>query len=231
VTENILSVILLMVLSYLLGSIPSAYLAGKWIKKIDLREYGSGTVSASMVWEHVAKWALFPVGIFDILKGAIPTWICMDLNMGLPAIALICLSAVIGHNWPIFLQFHGGRGLSPFLGILFAGFPYGFLIMIVALGLGVVLDISAPLTLILLLLFPSIVGLLDGPAFVSTIAVGMTIITLIKRIEANGRPLPQGGKERWVVIARRLFLDRDMRDHQSWLQRTPSQDDSGEKHD
>ncbi len=57
---------LLLLFGYLLGSIPSGYLAGKWIKGIDLREYGSGTVSGSMVWEHVAKWAVVPVGLFDI---------------------------------------------------------------------------------------------------------------------------------------------------------------------
>jgi len=63
---KVLTFVLLLVFGYFLGSIPSGYLAGKWVKGIDLRNYGSGTVSGSMVWEHVSKWAVFPVGIFDI---------------------------------------------------------------------------------------------------------------------------------------------------------------------
>ena len=61
--------VLLLLFGYLLGSIPSGYLAGKWIKGIDLRNYGSGTVSGSMVWEHVARWAVVPVGQCQIAGG------------------------------------------------------------------------------------------------------------------------------------------------------------------
>ncbi len=93
--------LLLVAAAYLLGSIPSAYLAGKWIKGIDLQQYGSGTVSGSMVWEHVARWAVVPVGIFDILKAAVPTWLALELNMGEAAAVAAGMAAVIGHNWPI----------------------------------------------------------------------------------------------------------------------------------
>ena len=54
----IIQSILLIVGGYLLGSIPTAYLVGKWLKDLDLRRYGSGTVSGSMVFEHVAHWAV-----------------------------------------------------------------------------------------------------------------------------------------------------------------------------
>ena len=90
--------ILLILFGYLLGSIPSGYLAGKWIKGIDLRQYGSGTISGSMVWEHVAKWAIIPVGLFDIFKGALPTWLGIHLGMGEVPAMLAGFSAMIGHN-------------------------------------------------------------------------------------------------------------------------------------
>jgi len=64
VFKTAMTFIFMVLFAYLLGSIPSGYLAGKWIKGIDLREYGSGTVSGSMVWEHVAKWAVLPSGYF-----------------------------------------------------------------------------------------------------------------------------------------------------------------------
>lgn len=65
---------------YLLGSISSAYLAGRWLKGIDLRRYVSGTG----VYRHVAKWAVVVVGLFDVGKGALPTWLGIRMGLGLP---------------------------------------------------------------------------------------------------------------------------------------------------
>ncbi|MFQ5876053.1 MAG: glycerol-3-phosphate acyltransferase [Dehalococcoidia bacterium] len=61
---------LLVMGAYLLGSIPSAYIAGRLLKGIDLRQYGSGTLSGTGVYYHVAKWAIVVVGLFDIAKAA-----------------------------------------------------------------------------------------------------------------------------------------------------------------
>jgi len=206
--------------AYLLGSIPSGYLAGKWIKGIDLREYGSGTVSGSMVWEHVAKWAVFPVGIFDIFKGALPTWLSLKLGLSEQAAMVVGLAAVVGHNWPIYLNFQGGRGLSPFLGELFVLFPLGMLILLIGLGIGNRLK-SPAVPLFTIILLPVFAALFDGPESMLWLALGMTIITVLKRLEANGRPLPEDPQERHEVILRRIFLDRDIQDHEEWIRREP----------
>ena len=212
--------ILMVLFAYLLGSIPSGYLAGKWIKGIDLREYGSGTVSGSMVWEHVAKWAVFPVGIFDIFKGALPTWLSLKLGLSEQAAMVVGLAAVIGHNWPIYLNFQGGRGLSPFLGELFVLFPLGMLILLIGLGIGNRLK-SPAIPLFTIILLPVFAALFDGPESMLWLALGMTAITILKRLEANGRPLPEDPQERHDVILRRIFLDRDIQDHEEWIRREP----------
>jgi glycerol-3-phosphate acyltransferase PlsY len=212
--------ILMVLFAYLLGSIPSGYLAGKWIKGIDLREYGSGTVSGSMVWEHVAKWAVFPVGIFDIFKGALPTWLSLKLGLSEQAAMVVGLAAVVGHNWPIYLNFQGGRGLSPFLGELFVLFPLGMLILLIGLGIGNRLK-SPAIPLFTIILLPVFAALFDGPKSMLWLALGMTIITVLKRLEANGRPLPEDPQERHEVILRRIFLDRDIQDHEEWIRREP----------
>jgi len=123
---NILS-ILLIIFGYLLGSIPTAYIAGRVLKGIDLRAHGSGTVSGSMVWEHVGHWVVVPVGLFDVAKGAIPTWLALQLDLGVFIAVLAGFAAVIGHNWPVFLRFIGGRGLGSMLGMLLVLFPPGVL--------------------------------------------------------------------------------------------------------
>ncbi len=213
---------LLLLFGYLLGSIPSGYLAGKWIKGIDLREYGSGTVSGSMVWEHVAKWAVVPVGLFDIFKGALPTWLGLRLGLGEVAAMLIGFAAIIGHNWPVYLNFQGGRGFSPFLGVLLALFPWGVPIILAGLGIGNIFR-SPAIPLIVLVSLPIFAAFLNGSSIVLWLSVGMTVITVVKRLEANRRPLPDDPIERRKVILRRIFLDRDIQDHKSWIQREPHQ--------
>ena len=220
VFKTAMTFILMVVFAYLLGSIPSGYLAGKWIKGIDLREYGSGTVSGSMVWEHVAKWAVFPVGIFDIFKGALPTWLSLKLGLSEQAAMVVGLTAVVGHNWPIYLNFQGGRGLSPFLGELFVLFPLGMLILLIGLGIGNRLK-SPAIPLFTIILLPVFAALFDGPESMLWLALGMTAITILKRLEANGRPLPEDPQERHDVILRRIFLDRDIQDHEEWIRREP----------
>ncbi|MGD9376142.1 MAG: glycerol-3-phosphate acyltransferase [Anaerolineae bacterium] len=120
----ILQIVLVLVGGYLLGSIPAAYVTGRWYKGLDLRRYGSGTVSGSMVFEHVARWAVVPVGLFDIGKAALPAWVALQLDLGLPVAAAAGMVAVVGHNWPIFLRFTGGRGLGSFMGVLLVVLPW-----------------------------------------------------------------------------------------------------------
>ena len=214
-----LPAVVLIVGAYLIGSIPSAYLAGKWVKGIDLRQYGSGTVSGSMVWEHVARWALFPVGIFDIFKAALPTWVGLELGLGDMTAVAAGIAALVGHNWPLYLGFTGGRGLSPFLGTVIVIYPWGFAWLLAFLAIGFFLGDSAPWALAGLVLLPVFNHVMSGPAVLNLAAAAMVIITLIKRLEANRRPLPEDQTERRKVLLRRFFYDRDIRSHQEWLDR------------
>ena len=70
---------------------------------------------------------------------------------------------------------------------------------------------------------PIFAALLNGSSIVLWLSIGMTIITIVKRLEANRRPLPADPIERRNVILRRIFLDRDIQDHKSWIQREPDQ--------
>jgi glycerol-3-phosphate acyltransferase PlsY len=212
---------LLVVGGYLMGSIPTAYVVARWLKHMDLRRYGSGTVSGSMVWEHVAHWAIVPVGLFDVGKAAFPTWLGLRLGWGMPVALLAGLAAVAGHNWPIFLHFTGGRGLGTFMGVLAVLFPWGFPWMLAFLGIGYALGDSAPWALASLLTLPLFAHRLGGPEIVNQACGGMLLLTLAKRLEANRRPLPPSGPERWSVILRRAFLDRDIASHKEWIEQRP----------
>ena len=95
-----LTIGLLLAYSYLVGSIPTAYLVGRWVKGIDIRRYGSGNIGGSNVAAHVGKRYAVPVGLFDVLvKGAVPVIVSrdlLDIETGYQALA--GLVAVIGHS-------------------------------------------------------------------------------------------------------------------------------------
>jgi len=215
---------LLIVAGYLMGSIPAAYLGSQWLKGIDLRRYGSGTVSGSMVWEHVARWAVVPIGLFDIAKAAFPAWLGLRLGLGMPVAAAAGLAAVAGHNWPLYLRFTGGRGLSSFMGVLLVIFPWGFPWMLAFLAVGWRLGDSTLWALVSLVTLPLFSYFLGGPAVVAPATGAMLLLTLAKRLEANRRPLPPPGPERRRVILRRLLLDRDIASHADWIRRQPNQE-------
>lgn len=217
---------LLILAGYLLGSIPTAYLVGKWLKGLDLRRYGSGTVSGSMVYEHVARWAVVPVGLFDMGKAAFPAWLGLQMGLG-PAVSTAAgLAAVAGHNWPLFFHFTGGRGLGTFMGLLVVIFPWGFPWMLGFLAVGWLLGDSAPWAFASLVTLPLFAHFVGGPDVVAPAAGIMLLLTLVKRLEANRRPLPPPGPERRRVILRRLFLDRDIASHAEWINRHPEPNSS-----
>lgn len=212
--------VLLLVGAYVAGSIPTAYLFARWYRGIDIRQYGSGTVSGSMIWEHASKWGIVLVGLFDVGKATLSAWAGSQIS---PAMAVAAgLMATIGHNWPVFLRFVGGRGLGCFLGVCLIIFPWGIPWILGPLALGRVISRdSAPWAFVAMLLLPVFAVTMGQPPSVICGCIGMLLITTAKRLEANRRPLPEGASERRRVLLYRLVLDRDIREWSQWVHRTP----------
>lgn len=213
---------LLIIGAYVVGSIPTGYLAARLLRDMDLRRYGSGTPTGSMVYEHVARWAVVPVGLIDVGKTALATWLALELDLGMGVAVAAGLAAVAGHNWPMFLGFTGGRGVSGFLGMLAVVFPWGTAWLLGFLLVGWRLGDSTVWTIGSLATLPVFSWWVDGPAIIPVAAGAMLLLTIMKRIEANRRPLPPPGPGRRQVILRRALYDRDIRSHEEWIRRQPS---------
>jgi acyl phosphate:glycerol-3-phosphate acyltransferase len=114
------NVVLGILCSYLLGSIPTAYIAGKILKGIDIREHGSGNVGATNVFRVLGKKPGVVVLIIDILKGVVAVAVIGKLLglVNIPDYILLAIAVVCGHNWTVFLQFKGGKGIATSLGVL-----------------------------------------------------------------------------------------------------------------
>jgi glycerol-3-phosphate acyltransferase PlsY len=214
---------MIIILGYLLGSIPSAYIASHLLKGRDLRRYGSGTVSGSMVYEHVARWAIIPVGLFDVAKAALPAWLGLHFGLGQSVAVAAGIAAAVGHNWPIFLDFTGGRGISTFVGLLLVVFPWGIPWLLVPLAIGYLFfKDSPPFALFSMVTLPFLSYFLGSSPVILWGTIIMLVITIVKRLEANRRSLPDDIKERRVVLLRRLILDRDIASHADWINRHPT---------
>ena len=109
---------LIIVLGYLLGSIPTAYIAGRLLKGRDIRQMGDGNIGAQNAFRQLGAKIGTAVFFIDAGKGALAIIIAQAVSLPQLAILIAGVAAVIGHNWPVFLGFRGGRGESTTIGVL-----------------------------------------------------------------------------------------------------------------
>jgi len=126
--------ILLLISAYLLGSIPTAVWIGKFFYKIDVREYGSGNAGATNTFRVLGKRAGIPVLLIDVLKGFTAVYLAFfsgydsNSNQYINLQLVLGIASLVGHIFPIFASFRGGKGIATLLGIILAVHPYGALI-------------------------------------------------------------------------------------------------------
>jgi acyl phosphate:glycerol-3-phosphate acyltransferase len=104
--------------SYLLGSFPTAYLAGRLVSGCDIRQMGDGNMGAQNAYRLFRSRVGISVGLLDCLKGMAAISVASLANMPQTVILLSGIMVVVGHNWPVFLHFRGGRGEATTIGVL-----------------------------------------------------------------------------------------------------------------
>jgi glycerol-3-phosphate acyltransferase PlsY len=219
---------LLILAAYLVGSVPADYLVAKWSRGIDLRQYGSGNVGASNLLTITSKWIAIPVIIFDVGKGALMVWATTQL-MGPEAVAqqvTVGLAVIIGHNWPVFLRFNGGRGALTTIGVLLILTPWLALILVAVaflffpfrqLSLGTTVATAA---LPLCSWHLSKPFGIEEPLPLTLGFLAIFIILLVRRLTAPRTSLSASVTPGQLIINRLLF-DRDIRDREAWIKRKP----------
>lgn len=115
---------ILFIISYLLGAIPFAHIFTKLFTKKDILKIGWKKSSSSNVLANIGKVPALLTFLFDVLKGFIVVFIAKELGLPFEVLAIAGLLAVIGHNFSIFLNFNGGRGIATILGACLAFNPF-----------------------------------------------------------------------------------------------------------
>ena len=176
--------IIAVVLGYLLGSIPSAYIATRVATGKDVRQLGGGNVGGLNVYREEGAIPAAVAGIADVGKGAaavaIAQWL---LDVSLPFVLLTALAAVAGHNWMVFLKFSGGKGMGATIGALFIllplyGYPLGlaFFFGVVLIPFIITRNIALSMFIGLLSLpFIAWLGMESTPFIIFSIVLGLII--------------------------------------------------------
>jgi glycerol-3-phosphate acyltransferase PlsY len=127
-------------LSYLLGSVSFSIVIAKYVKGIDIRQHGSGNAGATNTLRVLGKGPGLLVFFLDIAKGVAAVWIGHGLGQNAWIPVLCGLAAIVGHNWPIWFRFKGGKGIATTVGVI------ATLAFVPALCAGIVAIVTIALT-------------------------------------------------------------------------------------
>jgi glycerol-3-phosphate acyltransferase PlsY len=191
--------------TYLLGSIPSAYIAGRLRKGIDIRQVGSRNMGAMNVFYSIGFISGLMVLLTDIGKGAAAVALARWLEVPVPVEFVVGAVAVIGHGFPVWLKFRGGRGGAPLIGVFVFLMPWG---LPIAFGIFLVLLVLTRFpTLsysIALISFPFVGWLIYHNGNYVLYSMLMLLIPLIRYIPRIKEMRTKGGSWKHVALRRNL---------------------------
>ncbi len=195
--------------AYLLGSIPSAYIAGRLRKGIDIRQIGSRNMGAMNVFYNIGFISGLLVLLADIGKGtaavALASWLLSLVDGPIIFVFFAGAVAVIGHSFPVWLKFRGGRGGAPLIGILVFLMPWGIPISLSVFLLLLLLTHFPTLSYsIALLCFPFVAWLIYHDGNYVLYSSLMLLIPFIRYIPRIKEMRSKGGSWKHVVLRRNI---------------------------
>ena len=191
----ILTALLFLAIGYLLGAIPCGYLAGRWLKGIDLRDCGSGSTGATNVLRNVGKGPALLVFLLDVGKGALAVLLAKTFGLNDWWQVLAGLAALAGHIWPVWLGWKGGKavatGLGMFLGLAWPVGLASFGLFMATISLSRIVSLASVVAAIGLPVLMLVAGNSSAYVVVSLVASSMVIWrhrSNIKRLMAGTEP-------------------------------------------
>lgn len=200
--NDIITGIIVIIIAYLLGAIPSAYIITRLVKGKDIRQLGGGNVGARNVWVSVGKAAAIGVGVFDIAKGAAAIAIAHYwLDASLYFVLAAGIAAVAGHIWSVFLKFGGGNGLATTIGVLVVLLPQEVAIAVAVILVFVVITRNLILSVnISVVALPIIAWLLGEPWQSIVYPIVLVVVMLLNFAPVIKNAIVEAGsKENFVA--------------------------------
>ena len=194
--EALVTLAVVIVIAYLLGSVPTSYLLVHRLTGQDIRTIGSGNPGAMNVLDSIGRRAGLAVGIIDIVKGAAAVGIAYLAGVGDVGAVTAGLAAVAGHDYSLFLRFRGGNGTAPAVGALYALSPLtGLITTTGALCLLLLLHSRRAAGMVALLAFAPLAYAVGEPQVRIAGAILLVLVTMLKIGMSEGfslsRPSPE----------------------------------------
>lgn len=195
-----IKIALAIIIGYLLGSIPFAYIIGRLKKGVDIREVGGGNVGALNTYREIGP--LYGLGVLaaDIIKGALSVWVATWLGLGLEWICVAGFAAVVGHNWPVFIKFRGGMGAATVIGVLAALTPVPLLISTGIVLLLIAITRNVRLSLFALVLVPVFNWIFDNDFTYIACALGLLLFIGLRLLFNLRKELDKAGDRKNLIV-------------------------------
>ncbi|HUW45822.1 MAG TPA: glycerol-3-phosphate acyltransferase [Dehalococcoidia bacterium] len=185
--------ILSIIIGYLLGSIPTAYIVSRMRKGIDIRNVDSGNMGAANVIRQIGAHEGVFVGLIDISKGAVAIFIAQTLNISELWVFGTGFAALVGHNFPVFAGFRGGRGSATIIGIFLVLAPEAILVTLVVVAIPFFTSRKFTGAIIIgFALLPLFVWLLEGSLSLVRYALAIDLFMLVRNLSGIRQVLAKG---------------------------------------
>jgi glycerol-3-phosphate acyltransferase PlsY len=182
--------LVLLAVGYLLGSIPFGVLIARGAGGVDLRGVGSGNIGATNVLRAVGKGAAALTLVGDIGKGALAVALARWTGAGDAVVAAAGLAAVLGHLFPVWSGFRGGKGVATTLGAVLGGMPsVGGSLLLVWVAVAAITRYSSLAALVAIAAMPLLVWLLDGRPAMLALSGALLVLVFVRHRENIGRLL------------------------------------------
>ena len=197
----ILDTIIAVIIGYLLGSIPFAYIAGRLRKGVDVRQIGGGNMGALNTMREIGVTVGFAVLAADIAKGLVAVLTAQWLGLSLIWVFVVGFAAVVGHNWPIFVGFRGGKGAATTMGVLLALSPHEFAISFAIIALIIVITSNVRLGIIVGLAFlPLIIWQFGGSGILVTYSLVLPLFCGVRSLAQSKRAAVGIGSRKGLIF-------------------------------
>ena len=227
--------VLMLIAAYMMGSIPAAYLGVKWFKGVDIRKLGTGNVGSANVARTTSTWLAVPVALFDMGKGMLMFWLAGLVGLSVAQQMAVGFMVIVGHDWPLFVGFKGGKGMITTLGIIAMVSPLlAAIILFIAYSPAIKRQMATGVFVALLSLplwswfgwswmhialfgHPGTITIEDRlPVTIGFVC--MVFLAFVKRLIGPrvelSKNVPTG-----ELVYNRLLFDRDIRDRKVWIDR------------
>ncbi len=194
--------IVAVIIGYLLGSIPFAYIIAQMKKGVDIRNVGGGNVGALNTYREIGPvWGLSVLAL-DIIKGVLAVMVARWLGLSVEWLCITGFAAVVGHNWPVFIKFKGGKGAATVLGVLVALTPVELLIAAAVVIILIGITRNVRLALFALVLTPVLQFVSDKDMIYIYCALALLLFIGIRTLIDLRIEIAKKGKKN-------LFVDRE----------------------